>query len=201
MTAMPPDIQILRLSGPAVVPYLKEAARLRIAVFRDYPYLYEGSEDYEKEYLATYAESDGCVFVVALQGGEVIGVSTGLPLAQADEAFIRPFADAGLDPEQVFYFGESVLKHESRGQGIGHRFFDERERHALDAGFRITAFCAVERPADHAERPADYRANDAFWLKRGYTKTPTLCAELEWRRIDKSGENAPNSLIFWVKWW
>jgi len=45
---MSTNIRIERRSGPALLPYIPELARLRIEVFRDFPYLYDGSLDYEK---------------------------------------------------------------------------------------------------------------------------------------------------------
>ena len=195
-------IEIRRVSGKAVLPYLPEAARLRIAVFREYPYLYDGSEEYEREYLQAYAESGRSVVVLGIKDGrQVVGVSTGLPLAEADEAFRKPFESAGWNPQDIFYFGESVLAPAERGQGIGHRFFDEREAHAREHGFSVTAFCAVQRPDDHPMKPHDYRANDAFWIKRGYEQTPDLCAELEWQQVDQKESETRNRLVFWVKRW
>lgn len=191
--------EIFRVSGKAVTPYLAEVAALRIKVFREFPYLYDGSEAYEREYLEAYAESDRSVFVLARIGGKIVGASTGLPLTDADEAFRKPFEAAGIDPATVFYFGESVLEKQHRGQGIGQRFFDEREAHARELGHTVTAFCAVERDDDHPLKPDDYRSNDSLWIKRGYTKTPALKAELEWEQIDQ-GESR-NTLIFWLKHW
>jgi hypothetical protein len=138
------------------------------------------------------------VFVLAVDGGEVVGVSTGLPLLEADESFRQPFEAAGIDPASVFYFGESVLRANARGQGIGHRFFDEREAHAVALGFPVTAFCAVERPAEHPLRPADYRSHDVFWAKRGYVKRPELQARFSWKQIDAKDE-VPNVLTFWTR--
>lgn len=194
-------IQITRLSGEAIRPCLPEVARLRIGVFREYPYLYDGSEAYERDYLQVYVEAARSVVVLAIKDGEIIGASTGLPLEEADEAFRKPFEESGIDPRDVFYFGESILKPSERGQGIGHRFFDEREAHAREHGFSVTAFCAVERQPDHPMKPADYRANDAFWNKRGYVKTPSLCAELDWKQVDEPQQEVCNSLVFWTKNW
>ena len=42
------------LTGDAVAGALGDLARLRIAVFRDWPYLYDGDEGYEREYLRAY---------------------------------------------------------------------------------------------------------------------------------------------------
>ena len=190
--------EISRVSGKEVRPYLAEIAKLRIEIFREYPYLYDGSEAYERDYLEVYAKSDRSVIVLAIEDSEIVGASTGLPLIDADEAFQKPFRDAGIDPAAVFYFGESVLKKSWRGRGIGHRFFDQREAHAAKHGFSINAFCAVQRPADHPLKPADHRDNDEFWRKRGYQKTPEMTASLSWQEIDQPQEVC-NQLVFWLK--
>jgi len=192
-------IEIVRVSGEAIRPYLTDVAKLRIEVFREFPYLYDGSEDYERGYLEVYAKSERSVIVLAIKDGQVVGASTGLPLEDADEAFQKPFRDAGMDVSRIFYFGESVLRKSERGQGIGHRFFDEREIHARDHGFSIMTFCAVQRDADHPMKPEDYRENDAFWKKRGYEKVAALAAELGWEQIDQPGSETRNRLIFWLK--
>jgi GNAT superfamily N-acetyltransferase len=192
-------VEIFSVSGTGIRPYLAEVAALRIEVFREFPYLYDGSEAYERDYLEAYAESERSVFVLARLGGEIIGASTGLPLDDADLAFREPFLEAGIDPSSVFYFGESVLVKQHRGQGIGQRFFDEREKHARELDSAITAFCAVERNPDHPLRPPDYRSNDSLWIRRGYVKSPVLKSELAWDQIDSG--SVRNTLSFWLKHW
>lgn len=178
---------------------LADLARLRIEVFREFPYLYEGTEEAERDYLAEFAEAEGAVLVVATTGGELVGASTGLPLAEGNECFARPWVEAGEDPREWFYFGESVLRRPLRGRGIGGRFFDLREAHAVKQGFRKLTFCAVERPSDHPLRPMDYRPLDAFWTRRGFAKRPGLVAELGWVQVDSGGEETANRLTFWTR--
>jgi len=193
------DIRIRRLAGGDIAPWLDAVARLRVAVFRDWPYLYEGDFDYERDYLRAYAESADSVFVLAMAGDEVVGASTGLPLADDTPEFRQPFLDAGRAVDDVFYFGESVLLPAWRGRGIGHRFFDEREAHARSLGrFAWTAFCAVDREADDPRRPAGHRGNEAFWCKRGYVRQPGMTVRLAWREI---GEEAASEkpLTFWLR--
>ena len=192
-------IEVIRVSGEAIRPYVEEVARLRIEVFREYPYLYNGSEDYEREYLSVYSASERSVIVLVIKDGQVVGASTGLPLEDADEAFQKPFEDAQMDISRIFYFGESVLRKSERGQGIGHRFFDEREIHAREHGFSITTFCAVQRPSDHPMKPDAYRENNPFWIKRGYKKAAGMVAELSWEQIDQPGTETRNQLAFWFK--
>lgn len=192
-------IEIRRATGKGVLDYLEDAARLRISVFREFPYLYEGSVESEREYLGHYGECPRSVFVVALGDGQVVGVSTGLPLADADESFQAPFKNADLNPEEWFYCGESVLDRAWRGKGIGHRFFDEREAHARELGLTKTCFCSVIRPKDHPLCSAGYRPNDVFWTKRGYVKQPQLCAHFSWKQVDSGDDEVPNELVFWTR--
>ena len=142
-------ITIERLTGPAMTAALPALARLRIAVFRDWPYLYDGTLAYEETYLREFSASAGAVIVAARDGDEIVGVSTGAPMVHHAKAFGAPFLKAGYDLDTLFYFGESVLAASYRGQGLGHRFFDEREAHARGlGGFTHTAFCGVIRPAE-----------------------------------------------------
>ncbi|MFT3805294.1 MAG: GNAT family N-acetyltransferase [Arenimonas sp.] len=192
-----PRIAVFR--GEQVIAYLADVARLRIAVFRDFPYLYDGDEAFETKYLRAYAESPDSVFVLAFEGGEVIGASTGIPLAQDGEAFQRPFRERGVDVGEVFYFGESVLLTPYRGLGVGHRFFDEREAHARRlGGFAMTAFCAVDRAPEDARRPSGYRPNDVFWRKRGYERQDGMRMRLAWRELGETDESE-KTLTFWQR--
>ncbi|QWN00222.1 GNAT family N-acetyltransferase [Xanthomonas sp. MLO165] len=184
--------------GTQVLPHLAAVAQLRIAVFRAWPYLYDGDADYERGYLAAYAASPDSVFVLARDGDAVIGASTGLPLLDDSEAFHAPFRAAGIDPASVFYFGESVLLPDYRGQGIGHAFLDQREAHARALGrFALTAFCAVERAENDPRKPADHRPNDVFWRKRGYAPQADMRVQLAWAEL-QHGE-IDHSLRVWTR--
>ena len=192
-------IHIVRVPGPELPRYLGEVARLRIEVFHDFPYLYDGDLGYEEEYLQTYVRSPRAVIVLARAGDRIVGASTAIPLADESEEFQRPFVAHGYALEEVFYCGESVLQRDYRGRGIGVRFFEEREAHArVLGGFRWSSFCAVERPENHPLRPADYVPLDAFWRKRGYTRHPELWTTFRWKDIDQP-EQTDKKMVFWLK--
>lgn len=192
-------ITLREFAGPDVGPWLADVARLRMTVFRDYPYLYDGSFDYERDYLETYARSAQSLFVLAFDGVRVIGASTAVPLADEIDAFRTPFVAQGIDLQQVYYFGESVLLREYRGRGIGGRFFDARETRARAlAGFRWTAFCSVVRAHDDPRRPADHHGNETLWQRRGYAPREGMHAQLAWQ---EHGQPAPvmHQLAFWLR--
>ncbi|MDX2290221.1 MAG: GNAT family N-acetyltransferase [Hyphomicrobiaceae bacterium] len=194
---MTPTVEAL--TGDALRAVLPDLARLRMAVFRDWPYLYDGSEAYEAEYLAKFASGRGAVCIVARDGDRIIGASTASPMAETDAEFRDPFLSAGYDIASVFYCGESVLLPEYRGHGLGHAFFDGREGHARQlGGFAISTFCRVVRPDDHPLKPRDYRPLDGFWTKRGYAPRSGLVARYAWTEVGQDHET-DHTLQFWLK--
>lgn len=192
-------LQYVPLSGAAMAQYMEELARLRIRVFREFPYLYDGDEAYEKRYLQTYLNAPRSLMVLATDGGTVVGASSGIPLADETEEVQRPFVAAAMNPADIFYCGESVLLPDYRGQGAGVEFFRRREEHARAlGGFQQICFCAVERPAGHPRRPPDYVPLDAFWEKRGYRKQPQLHTTFRWQDLDEDAESE-KPMTFWMK--
>lgn len=192
------ELRIECVHGPGVGPFLDDVARLRIAVFREFPYLYEGDAGYEAGYLQTYVRSRDSLFVLAFDAGRVVGASTGLPLADEGPTFQAPFLERGIPVAEVFYCAESVLLPEYRGRGLGHRFFDEREMHAQRLGFRWTAFAAVDRAPDDPRRPANARSNEWFWTRRGYVRQPGMTMRLAWKEVGEATESE-KPLTFWLR--
>ncbi|MDI3325577.1 GNAT family N-acetyltransferase [Pontibacterium granulatum] len=192
-------LKILSVSGEALKDYIPALAALRIRVFREFPYLYDGDLAYEEEYLSTYVQAPDSVIVLVFDGDEVVGASTAIPMANETVEFKQPFIGAGYNPDEIFYCGESVLLPKYRGQGVGVVFFEQREAHAAKlGGFKFSCFCAVDRPADHPRRPADYEPLDSFWQKRGYQKTPELATSYSWKDLDETEQSA-KPMTFWMK--
>lgn len=190
-------IVIERLQGAALDAAIGDLARLRIAVFAEYPYLYNGSDEYEREYLREFAAEPGSVLIAAKDGGRIVGAATASPMIGQKEAFRAPVEVAGYPARDVFYFGESVLLPGYRGRGIGHAFFDAREAAAREAGAKWACFCAVVRPSDHPARPADHRPLDAFWHARGYAPLEGVTTTLDWAEHGDADE-VPHIMQFWV---
>lgn len=214
------NIIIKRLTGQEILPFIPALAELRITVFREFPYLYDGSHHYEEKYLKRYTKSDKTVVVVVLDGEKVVGASTGMPLSDEDAAVRKPFeilmqtgklsetilnSETSGDQSQyelnllnIYYFGESVLLKDYRGMGFGVRFFEERELHAVGLGYSITTFCAVDRTPNHPLKPASYIPLHDFWIKRGYRCLTGVQSVFKWKDLNESQES-DKTLTFWVK--
>lgn len=192
-----PGLRIALATGAAIEPYLDALAALRIAVFRAYPYLYAGSLDYERRYLASYAESPASLVVLALDGDRAVGAATAMPLVQHSDEVVPPLAAAGYDPARVYYFGESVLEPGYRGHGVGGRFFAERERQARALGYATAAFCAVDR-GDDPRKPADYQPPGALWRRHGFVRRPDITGSFTWQDVGDPAETA-KPMVFWTK--
>lgn len=195
---MSAELRIETRRGVELQSAFGSLAELRIRVFREFPYLYEGSVEYERKYLDVYARSPRSLVVLAWDHERVVGASTVIPLDDAPSEMQEPFVRAGMDLSRVDYFGESVVLAEYRGRGLGSRFFELREQHARAEQLPVCAFCAVERPEAHVLRPSDYVPNDAFWRKRGYQKVPELESELSWLDRDRQ-EPTKKRMVFWLK--
>lgn len=191
-------MRIEALTGEALDAALDDVAGLRIRVFRDWPYLYDGDLEYERRYLETYRVSDAAILVGAFDGARLVGAATGTPMADHADDFAAAFEGTGLALGDIFYCAESVLLPDYRGRGVGHRFFDLREAHGRALGATVSAFCGVVRPVDHPLRPDGYRPLDAFWHKRGYAPLDGALAWFSWKDIDQT-EATRKPLQVWTR--
>lgn len=186
------------LTGDALEAALPDLARLRIAVFRAWPYLYEGDDAYERDYIRRYAESSGAVVVAARDGATIVGAATAAPMEDHAAELAAPLAAAGFALSETLYCGESVLLPSHRGRGIGHAFFDAREAHGRALGRTVSCFCAVIRDPGDPRRPPDYAPLDPFWRKRGYAPVEGAEGSYSWREIG-AAEETPHPMRMWLR--
>jgi GNAT superfamily N-acetyltransferase len=191
-------LKIIRLQGKEIIPYIPNIANLRINIFKDYPYLYEGDLDYEFKYLNTYAQCAESIVILVFDKNNVVGASTAIPLQFETHEVKEPFLQAGMNIHDIFYFGESLLLPKYRGRNIYRQFFQEREQAARSFGCKIAVFAAVEREVNDPRKPIDYIPLDEVWKHFGYTKHPKLYTYFEWREIGEKSLT-PKLLVFWLK--
>ncbi len=193
------ELHFERFYGAGLEERLWDIARLRMTVFREWPYLYDGDEAYERRFLQIYLDSPRSFALALFDGDAVVGVTTAMPLADEDPLIQQPFADAGFAVERVFYFAESVLLPGYRGRGLYRQFFHEREAHARSFGdYDYVTFCGVVRPADHPAKPADYQPLDPVWRHFGFEPREDLVTTYPWRDVGDR-EETTKPLQFWLK--
>ena len=73
-------IEVVALSGSEFSAAIPELARLRIRIFREWPYLYDGDLVYEERYLRRFVEADRAFLAVARDGEAVVGAATAAPI-------------------------------------------------------------------------------------------------------------------------
>ena len=188
-------MEVQPLTGQGLVSVLKDVARLRLSVFRAYPYLYDGDLEYEMSYLKPLIDSAGSIVVGAFDDGKLVGAATAAPLADHSDGFSSGLQKTGLDVADIYYLAESVLLPDHRGKGLGHRFFDFREAHGRRLGFKHAVFCSVIRPEDHPDK-ADYQPLTPFWQKRGYRSIDGALAHFSWKDVG-SDEETEKALQIW----
>lgn len=161
---MSDSLRLHRFSGAAIHPWLPELARLRIQVFREFPYLYEGSAAYEEKYLKTYVDAPDSVMVVVCDGDRTVGASSGLPLEAETPNVIEPFLARGCDPSRIFYYGESVLLPEYRGGDWENGFSRSAKRTFVNWAISMSPASArwSVPPTIHAGRRVTCR-----WMRSG----------------------------------
>lgn len=163
-------IEVRSLTRDEIPRWLDELATLRLAIFRTWPYLYEGDLDYERGYLHPYQQSDDALVIAALHDDRLIGFSTAIPLEEQSAEFTAPFAGRPEPLDSVLYGGELMLLPFYRGRGLGDRFFDLREKKGRKPGA-----CAYRLLFDRAPRespPSSARTAHC----RGLLDTPRLQA-------------------------
>jgi GNAT superfamily N-acetyltransferase len=186
------------LTGPQLQPYINDIAALRISIFRDYPYLYDGDIQTEIDYLKSYSKSANSILVLVEDHKKVVGAVTGLPLAEVDETLLTPF-EKNSSLHSIFYLGEILLLKEYRGKGVGHqmyRMFEDLVRQKKQ--FQKIAIAEVMRDPHDPRQPKNYISVHELWKKLGYARHPEMVIQASYKEID-STEKIPHSLVCSLK--
>lgn len=193
------NLCIKSFSGTEAKPYLSEIAQLRITMFREFPYLYEGDIEYEKMYLETYFKSPNSnILLLFDREGAVVGFSNSIPLNEEMLEIQQPFLDQGIDPSTYLYIGEAMVKKEYQGMLIFHQMALHHKEVALKNGYEHVTFMTVFREDNHPEKPHDYKSLEPIWRHYGFEIMKNLTITMNWMRID-THKVQRNFLIAWAQ--
>lgn len=190
---------IVEVTGTKIKPFLAEVAKLRMKIFREYPYFYEGDMEYERQYLERYVNSPDAILLVAQdENSRIIGASTGNSFAREVDEITLPFRENGWDLDEVYYFAESVLLQEWRGKGLGKEFMERRTAFAKkNPKIKYLAFCGIERGPEYPV-PENYNSPEFLWQKQGFIRHPELVSQFSWKDVG-GREETLHPLVYWVK--
>jgi len=186
------------LSGPDAREYFEDIAQIRISLFSEYPYLYEGTIEHEKEYLETYFKSSCALILLVFDGQKIVGFSNSIALSEESEEMKTPFIEHKLNLSEYLYIGEVMIYKPYRNKKILRKFLEFHENTALTQGYSHMIFMTVERPDNHPARPDNHRLLDPVWKHFGYQQIPGLQIHFMWPQVD-TNQDTENTLAIWQK--
>lgn len=195
---MQDPVEIVEFTDEKMREFLPSFTRLRIEIFSDYPYLYDGDEISERKYLEKFNEMENALALGVFDQSELVGEATAYPLIYEHESLSKSFLDHDRSLEDYFCIGEIILKKDYRSQGLGGRLCEKLEAFARSKGFQSLCFFEIDRGPDDPKRPEGYRKLDTYWGGHGYQKHPELNGLVPYKEKGES-EESPKKMVFWIK--
>ncbi|WP_158996528.1 GNAT family N-acetyltransferase [Pigmentibacter ruber] len=180
-------------------------AALRIIYFRDFPYLYAGSFEYELCYLQNYLDDPNSVFITIQKENQILGFAAGGSFANLASSFgnvADKFRMQGFEPQKLFYIGEVIVRSSSAGEIYGAKLFKKLVHFSLDYHFEGVVFCQENcsnenKNVDQTLKNKDEKFKRVF-LKSGFSD-PNINIEVSYDSVenDNSIKEKTHTLKFW----
>ena len=177
---------MLILSGSEIENYIDRLGEFRMEIFREYPYLYDGSIQHERTYLSRYSRNTESLLLLLQDTLGIMGACTGIPLKGEGCEFQNAFA--GENNDEIYYIGEVMLRADSRGKKLGSCLMSTALGLIDSRKYKKVCLCTVDRGLDHPQRPLSYRPPDYLWKKYGFEKSTMLMSYFDWKDIGKDAE-------------
>lgn len=192
------DIDLKIIESKNALCYLDQMAFIRVNLFKEFPYLYEGNLDEERVYLSHYTRSARSLLCLVLDKGKPVGFASGLVLDDFLEEVKAPFKKLQLDLKSYFYIGEILIYPIYRSFGLLKKVFELLEAYAYFQKYSALTFVTVDRRLNHSAYPQEYRSLEPVWQYFGYKKELGMRVEMSWRQVDSHNEEK-NTLSVWNK--
>lgn len=197
------NVTVEILTGKDVQKYIVLLSRLRIDNFKEYPYLYEGSMEYEKQCMQGYMSCPHCAFAIAKVDGKIAGALTGIPLV-SDSSIgndaEKIFKLNNLSPSEYYYYGEIFVLKKFRNLAVAASLFAAQNSKVKGLGYKYAVMLTVVREENHPLKPKKYRSPDQLWTRAGFSRMD-LVLNCRWPTIQPDGsvKDINNFLEFWAK--
>ncbi|MBI3771803.1 MAG: GNAT family N-acetyltransferase [Gammaproteobacteria bacterium] len=184
------------IHGTEIKNHIETLGRFRIEIFREYPYLYEGSLEYERKYLSRYSRNPNSILVMIPDEKGLVGACTGVPLLEESQEFKALFAGESL--HEIYYIGEVMVRANARGKGIGTKLLATALSAIDPEKYKTICLAAVDRGNNHPSCPKQYAAPDSLWRKFGFEKHEHLVVTFTWKDVGDVVETEKPMQV-WVK--
>ncbi len=172
---------------------IEQVARLRIKIFKEYPYLYDGNLEQEREYLKPYIESQDGILIIAKDGDKSIGAITGLPLRESMQELKDCYARESQNIDDMFYLGEVVLLKEYRGKGIGIFLYKALEEYLSSKKYSKIVFCAIAKEGNDQKK-----SKENYYKRLGFIRRFDLSLNVSYKKIGEEFETE-SKMNIWEK--
>lgn len=197
-----PKYHIVHLIGPEAKKYVTDIANIRIQVFKEFPYLYAGTLEYEQEYSDYFSKDERAILIAAMQDERIIGFITGMPLSLENpltkDVAQKLLAKGLTDISHYYYLGEAIVLAEYRKPLLIYNLFKKFKEETKNFTYQKIGILTVIRDKNHPLRPAGYRSIESI-LKYFKFHPTDIIIDFEWPTFQASGEieNAANPMLFW----
>ena len=188
-----------------IAQLIERVSAMRVAYFREYPYLYDGSDssEYEKLYLHELSRNKHSIITTAGLDGELAGIATALPLASGADILAgieTKFIERGYNPSTFYYLSEVIVVPHCRGHGIATQLYRALETQAREWGYARGCLATVKRDPHDVRKPTLYAPPRPLWPKFGYRRTD-IGFNYDWKTFgaDGSSRELTNAMEIWIK--
>src|ERR1700722_3489588 len=150
----------MTVMGQEITPYVQEITDLALTVYRDYPYLYEGTVDEYYPAIEHYTHSSDGIACLFFNNNQLVGAAIGMPMNEMRDKYKLPLVNARPEEnfDQLFYLGELLLLKEYRGQGLGKQMYLEFENTVRELAFTKICFCKIDESEQNPLAPENYKS-------------------------------------------
>lgn len=196
------EYQIKLFTGTETQQIIPFITQLWLTYFREYPYLYVGTEQEVHEYYSWFMHLKHTAIAVAYHNQTPVGFLTGTALIDQAEHFtdtITLFHHEGLNPADFFYCGEGIIVAEHRGNSLLRLLNTALEEYVKKMGYSKLCFI-YESHTDHPLKPLSSKELDTVWRHFGYVES-SITTHFTWNTIqpDETVRNQEHALRFWIK--
>lgn len=197
------NVRFAIVTQPALQAHMNNWMLMSLEVYREYPYLYDGTVESETDYFEFYARNAHAIMLVAKDDttDTPVGYAVGIPLSDETPKKQHPFIATGRDPREYLLIVEFLVAPAFRHHGIARTMYTLFEEHIISQlpQYRyITAF-GIER--DNNPNWYTPQSHDPLYaLERhcGWQRHGELTFLATWQDVG-TAEPVTKKLVFWIK--